>query len=58
MWVQISTTSHNKADPDKSRSLLYGAHDGVVLEPLTKLLENVKTQQYQQIETNLNRLFA
>ena len=51
-------SAHNKKDLNISWSLFYGAHDGVVLEPLTKLLKNVKTQQYQQIETNLNRLFA
>jgi len=37
---------------------IYGAGGGLLLEPLTKLLENVKTQQYQQIETNLNLLFT
>ena len=31
---------------------------GASPNPSTKLLQNVKTQQYQQIETNLNRLFA
>ena len=55
---QIYQTTQIKNAPIKGAYFYYGAHDGALLEPLAKLLENVKTQQYQQIETNLNRLFA
>ena len=54
----IFLNQHNKKADNKSYQLFYGAGNVVVLETISHLLKVVKSEEYQWVEFNLQKLIA
>ena len=54
----FTPSSHNKKHDNKCYRVFYGAGNVVVLETISHLLKVVKSEEYQWVEFNLQKLIA